>query len=306
MRRLEESDAMTVGAPGLARIRSAERAGASPRADDDAASDPVPPPDGRSWTARLAWVLPLPLLLLLALPLVALVWRGLTVGEGLTADRVAALRQALALSAVTSTVSMALIVMAGTPLAWLLARRQFRGSRLIDVLVDLPIVLPPSVAGIALLLAFGRFGLAGQWLDRAGITLGFTTAAVVMAQCFVSAPFYVRAAAGAFARVDRDLEEMAADLGANPWEVMRTITMPLVLPGLLAGLVLAWSRALGEFGATIMFAGNFPGITRTMPLAIYSAYGSGDLETAVLLSIALLVASAVVLAAVRYVGAGRR
>jgi len=258
----------------------------------------VPAPPGVSWRVA-AGVLALPLVLLLALPLLALAWRAVAGGQGLTAEGWAALRQAMGLSLLTSTVSIVLIVVTGTPLAYALARWRFRGRALLDVLVDLPIVLPPSVAGIALLLAFGRFGLVGRWFDAFGVTIGFTTAAVVLAQAFVAAPFYVRAAAGAFSRVDRDLEEIAADLGAPPARVLRTVTMPLALPGLLAGLVLAWARALGEFGATIMFAGNFPGVTRTMPLAIYSAYGSGDLETAVLLSAALLLASALVLAGVR-------
>ncbi|MFM9108514.1 MAG: ABC transporter permease [Chloroflexota bacterium] len=298
MRRLEGSEAMSAGAAGWESGRDA----ALPAPQARAATASGPPSGLPGW---LPWLLPIPLLLLLALPLVALLWRGVAMGEPLPAGAWSALRQALALSLGTSLISMAVVVAAGTPLGWLVARRRFRGAGIVDVLIDLPVVLPPAVAGIALLLAFGRFGLAGQWLDRAGITLGFTTAAVVLAQVFVSAPFYVRAAAGAFARIDRDVEEMAADLGATPWRVLRTVTMPLALPGLLAGLALAWARALGEFGATIMFAGNFPGVTRTMPLAIYSAYGSGDLETAVALSIAGLAASAGVLAAVRRVG-GRR
>ena len=246
----------------------------------------------------LIWFLPLPLLLLLALPLVALVWRGAS-GGGLSPEGLSTLRQALGLSLATSAVSSGAIVLFGTPLAFALARRRFAGARAVDLLIDLPIVLPPSVAGIALLLAFGRFGLVGAWLNGAGVTVGFTTVAVVLAQTFVAAPFYVRAAAGAFRRIDRDLEEAAADLGATPWRTLRVVTLPLALPSLLAGAVLAWARALGEFGATIMFAGNFPGVTQTMPLAIYGRYGAGDLETAILLSLALLVASAATLAGAR-------
>ena len=252
----------------------------------------------RGLPVALVWLLPLPLLLLLALPLVALVWRGAS-GEGLSAEGAMILRQALGLSLATSAVSTAAIVGFGTPLAYALARKRFPGARAVDLLIDLPIVLPPSVAGIALLLAFGRFGLVGSWLNAAGVTIGFTTAAVVLAQSFVAAPFYVRAAAGAFRRIDRDLEIAAANLGASPWRTLWSVTMPLALPSLLAGAVLAWARALGEFGATIMFAGSFPGVTQTMPLAIYGRYGSGDLETAILLSLALLVASAVTLAAIR-------
>jgi molybdate transport system permease protein len=297
---LDGSEQMTAGAGGLAGAPHTPRLAVPAR--DGAGVAGTAPRQGR----LLAWLLALPLLLLLALPLIALLWRGATAGEGMTPAAWAVLRQALGLSLLTSAISTVLIVVAGTPLAFLLARRRSPVLRAIDALVDLPIVLPPSVAGIALLLAFGRFGLAGQWLDRAGITLGFTTAAVVLAQTFVAAPFFIRAATGAFTRIDRDLEIAAAGLGASPWRTIRAVTMPLALPGLLAGLVLAWARALGEFGATIMFAGNFPGITRTMPLAIYSAYGAGDLETAVLLSLALLIASAGVLALVRIATGPRR
>lgn len=255
----------------------------------------------RNGPGALLWLLPLPLVLLLALPLIALAWRAIANGTNLSPAAWAALREALMLSLATSLVSAGLIVLFGTPLAFALARQAFPGRRLLNVLVDLPIVLPPSVAGIALLLAFGRFGLVGRPLDGVGITVGFTTTAVVLAQSFVAAPFFVRAATGAFARIDRDLEEAAADLGSGPWRAMRRVTMPLALPGLAAGAVLAWARALGEFGATIMFAGNFPGVTRTMPLAIYSAFGAGDLETAILMAAALLLASGLTLGIVRAV-----
>ena len=253
----------------------------------------------------LVWLLPLPLLLLLALPVVALVWRGIADGDGFTPEGDAILRQALGLSLATSAVSTGAIVLFGTPLAFALARKRFPGARAVDLLIDLPIVLPPSVAGIALLLAFGRFGLVGSWLNAAGITIGFTTAAVVLAQSFVAAPFYVRAAAGAFRRIDRDLEIAAANLGASPWRTLRSVTLPLALPSLLAGAVLAWARALGEFGATIMFAGSFPGVTRTMPLAIYGQYSGGDLDVALILSLVLLGLSVVVLLVARWLG-GRK
>ncbi|HEU0116878.1 MAG TPA: ABC transporter permease [Thermomicrobiales bacterium] len=239
------------------------------------------------------------LTLLLAVPVLALVWRAATGRDGWDAQTWATLRQALSLSLGTSAVAMAVIVALGTPLAWTLARRPFPGRRLVDAMVDLPVVLPPAVAGIALLMAFGRYGVVGRWLDAAGLSLGFTTAAVVLAQIFVAAPFYVRAAAGGFARIERDVEEAAADLGAPPGRVFWTITVRLALPSLLAGMVLAWARALGEFGATIMFAGNFPGITQTMPLAIYATFGAGDLPTALLLSLALLIVSLAVLGGAR-------
>ena len=242
------------------------------------------------------------LVLFLAVPLAALVVRAGEEGRGLTPQAREVLRQALTLSLVTSLISLAVVVVLGTPLAYLLARRRFHGARLVDTLVDLPIVLPPAVAGLALLMAFGRRGVVGRWLDELEITLGFTTTAVVLAQVFVAVPFYVRAAKGGFDRVDRDLEAAAADLGASPAAVFRTVTLPLARPGLAAGAVLAWARALGEFGATIMFAGNFPGRTQTMPIAIYIRNGAGDLQSALLLSLVLLGSSLLVLLGVRAVG----
>lgn len=242
------------------------------------------------------------LVLFLTVPLAALVWRALGESRGLDAAALRTLRQALGLSLATSAVTLAIVVALGTPLAYLLARRRFRGVRLVETLIDLPIVLPPAVAGIALLVAFGRRGIVGRWLEGIGITVGFTTAAVVMAQVFVAVPFFVRAARSGFARIDRDLEDAAADLGATPWRVFATVTLPLARPGLAAGAVLAWARALGEFGATIMFAGNYPGTTQTMPLAIYGRFGAGDLRTALLLSLVLLVVSLAVLLGVRELG----
>ena len=248
------------------------------------------------------WLAAAILVLFLAVPLAAIVWRAVGQSRGSNPEALATLRQALTLSLITSVAALAIIVALGTPLAYLLARRRFRGLRLIDTLVDLPIVLPPAVAGIALLMAFGRRGIVGRWLAEAGITVGFTTTAVVLAQVFVAAPFFVRAAKSGFARVDRDLVNAAADLGAPPVAVFRTVTLPLAWPGLVAGAVLAWARAIGEFGATIMFAGNFPGVTQTMPLAIYGRFGAGDLQSALLLSLVLLVASIVVLLGVRLLG----
>ncbi len=248
------------------------------------------------------WALALLLLLFLAIPVGALVIRALGSGSAWDARTYDILRQALGLSMVTTATTMAIVVILGTPLAYLLARRRFPGAAAVEALVDLPIVLPPAVAGIALLVAFGRNGLVGRWLAEGGVTLGFTTIAVVMAQVFVSAPFYVIAARGGFARVDSDVEAAAADLGATPGHVFRTVTLPLILPSLIAGAVLAWARALGEFGATIMFAGNFPGVTQTMPLAIYGRFGAGDMSSALLLSVVLLLASLLVLLGVRIVG----
>jgi molybdate transport system permease protein len=248
------------------------------------------------------WALALVLLLFLAIPVAALMVRALGTGAAWDARTYDTLRQALGLSIATTATTMVIVVALGTPLAYLLARRRFPGAAAIEALVDLPIVLPPAVAGIALLVAFGRNGLVGRWLAEGGLTVGFTTIAVVMAQVFVSAPFYVIAARGGFARVDSDVEAAAADLGATPGQVFRTVTLPLIAPSLIAGAVLAWARALGEFGATIMFAGNFPGVTQTMPLAIYGRFGAGDLSTALLLSVVLLMASLLVLLGVRIAG----
>jgi molybdate transport system permease protein len=248
------------------------------------------------------WLAAGALLIFLATPLVALVWRAAKETEAIDRQTTETLRQAFRLSVITSAVSLAIVIALGTPLAYLLARGRVPARNFVDTIIDLPMVLPPAVAGIALLMAFGRRGLIGERLDAVGITIGFTTAAVILAQIFVSVPFYVRAARAGFVRVERDLEDAAADLGAPPGRVFRTVTMPLVLPSLAAGAVLAWARALGEFGATIMFAGSIAGRTQTMPLAIYGRYEAGDLETALLLSVVLLVTAMLVLLVVRSFG----
>ncbi len=239
----------------------------------------------------------------LAMPVLSLLWRAVDYRSSLESERTRGmLLDAIGLSLVTSAIAMILVVAFCTPIAWVLARSTSRFARIADAVVDLPILLPPAVAGIALLTAFGRMGTIGGWLDNRGITIGFTAAAVVLAQVFVSAPFFIRSARAGFLRVDRDLEEAAADLGAPPFTVFRRITLPLAKNSLVAGLVIAWARALGEFGATIMFAGNRRGITQTMPLAIYERYGSGDLPAAIVMSVVLLAISMVFLVAVRVVG----
>jgi molybdate transport system permease protein len=238
----------------------------------------------------------------LILPVAALVWRTIRESDILDVVTSETLREALKLTVLTSLTSLAIIFVFGTPLAYLLARRVFRGRNLIETLIDLPMVLPPAVAGLALLMAFGRRGLVGSTLNDWGITIGFTTAAVIMAQLFVSSPFYVRAARAGFARVDRGLEEAAADLGAPPAKVFRSVTLPLARPSIGAGAVLAWARAVGEFGATIIFAGSIAGKTQTMPLAVYGRYEAGDLETALVLAVVLLGAAMLVLLAVRTTG----
>jgi len=207
---------------------------------------------------------------------------------------------ALRLSLVTTAATTGVSILFGTPTAYLLARYEFRGRAALDTLVDLPIVLPPAVAGIGLLMAYGRRGLLGGVLALAGISLPFTTLAVIMAQTFVSAPFYIRAARGGFASVDRRLEDIAATLGASPWRIFARVTLPLARRSLLGGAIMAWARALGEFGATILFAGSFLGRTQTMPLAIYAGLQE-DLYAALTLAGILLVVSFSLLIAVRLV-----
>jgi molybdate transport system permease protein len=234
----------------------------------------------------------------LVLPLVGLLvrtpWRSLP--DRLTAPGVL---DALRLSLITATVATLLCVLFGVPLAWLLARTDFPGRRLVRALVTVPLVLPPVVGGVALLLVFGRRGLLGRWLDSAfGVTLPFTTAGVVVAEAFVAMPFLVIAVEGALRGADTRYEEAAATLGAGRWTAFRRVTLPLVAPGVAAGAVLCWARALGEFGATITFAGNFPGRTQTMPLAVYLALEQ-DLQAAIVLSLVLLVVSVAILVSLR-------
>lgn len=241
--------------------------------------------------------------LFLSLPLAALVLRALASGSA--GWQSASTLDALLLSLFTASVSALLAIVLGTPIAYLLAREDFFAKSSIDALIDVPMVLPPAVAGLALLLTFGRRGLLGPALAAAGIELPFTTAAVIMAQTFVAAPFYVRAAKVGFAGVDRRLEQMSALLGVSNLRTFFRITLPLAAPSLLSGLLMTWARALGEFGATILFAGNFQGRTQTMPLAIYMGLES-NLDSAVTLSLILVVVSFAILAAVRIAGANDR
>ncbi|HVM08506.1 MAG TPA: ABC transporter permease [Acidimicrobiales bacterium] len=233
------------------------------------------------------------------LPLVGLVqrapWRSLV--DDLTGD---AAVTALRLSLVCSLWATALSVAFGLPLAWILARVSFPGRRLVRAVVLIPLVLPPVVGGVALLLALGRRGIVGQYLDQwFSLRLPFTTAGAVVAETFVAMPFLVITAEAAFRGADRRLEDAARTLGARPWTVFRRVTLPLTWPALAAGAVLAWARALGEFGATITFAGNAPGRTATVPLEVYLLLESGELDAAIALSLVLLVASVAVLVALR-------
>ncbi len=255
------------------------------------------PPGGRRWWGTAWRALSLPLLVFLALPILGLILRAspALVLEGLAQPQV---RDALQVSFQTTLTATALIILSGTPIALLLARESFRGKRLLETLVDLPTVLPPSVAGVALLITLGRRGLIGAWFADAGLELAFTPTAVVLAQTFVAAPFYIRAASLGFAAISREIEEAAQLDGAGSWELFRFVILPLSTSALLSGAVMSWARALGEFGATILFAGNLPGRTQTMPLAIYLGF-EVSLTNALTLSVLLIGTSFMALLIVR-------
>ncbi|HEX9542396.1 MAG TPA: ABC transporter permease [Streptosporangiaceae bacterium] len=207
--------------------------------------------------------------------------------------------QALQLSLWTASAATVISLIIGVPLAWVLARGSFPGQRLLRALVTLPLVLPPVVGGVALLLAFGRTGFLGQYLDSwFGLTIPFTPVAVVMAETFVAMPFLIITVEGALRSADQGFEEAAATLGATRMTVFRRVTVPLIAPSLGAGAILCWARALGEFGATITFAGSFPGRTETMPIAVYYAL-ENDPDAAIALSLVLLLVSVVVLVSLR-------
>ncbi|WP_026123253.1 ABC transporter permease [Nocardiopsis chromatogenes] len=254
------------------------------------------PPKG-----RVPWLLVVPALLGLAF--LVLPFAGLLIGapwrDLLPLAASPEVRGALWLSLSTATAATGVALLLGVPLAWLLARTDFPGRRAVRALVAVPLVIPPVVGGVALLLVLGRNGLLGRHLyEWFGLSLPFTPAAVVVAQVFVAMPFLVISVEGALRGADRRYEEAAATLGATRWTAFRRVTLPMAAPGVLAGAVLAWARALGEFGATITFAGNLPGRTQTMPLAVYLAMQQSP-EAAVVLSLILLLVSVAVLAALR-------
>ena len=264
-------------------------------------SSPAPAATPRSWSQRPSWWVVLLAgtgLVFLALPVVALLVRALESGALISALAGRAVLDALVLSLGSTALSLIVVVVFGTPLAFVLARSSFRGRALAEALVDLPIVLPPSVAGLALLFAFGRNGVAGGALEIFGLTVPFTTLAVIVAQVFVASPFYIRATRSGFRAVSPEVEEAARVDGASENAVLGRITMPLAAPAIGAGLVLAWARALGEFGATILFAGNIEGRTQTLPLLVYSEFQSG-LEEAIAAATILVLAALGVLIAVR-------
>jgi molybdate transport system permease protein len=254
-------------------------------------------PRSRSASGIAVGALSFPLLVFLALPLAALFYRASFANVVGTLQQESAW-QAIHLSITTTLTTTFIVVLSGTPVAYLLARRTFRFKRLLDTLIDLPSVMPPSVAGVALLMAFGRQGVIGPLLDLFGISIAFTSVAVVIAQTFIAVPFYIRAATLGFAAIDREIEQSAMLDGATNLQVFRHITVPLSWAALVSGAVTAWARALGEFGATILFAGNFPGRTQTMPLAIYIGFEI-DLDIALTLSVILITLAAASLFTVR-------
>jgi molybdate transport system permease protein len=205
---------------------------------------------------------------------------------------------ALKLSLFTTAISSAIVIVVWTPISYVNARYGYRGKELVDTIVDLPVVMPPAVAGIALLMAFGRKGMLGQYFDLLGISIAFSTVAVIMAQVFVASPFYIRQARTSFEDVDRSYENAARTLGASKLYTFFYITVPIAMNGLISGAILTWARALGEFGATIMFAGNFQGRTQTMPLAIYTAM-QGDIGSSLFLSMILVIISFIVIVTVK-------
>ena len=238
-------------------------------------------------TSTIIWrSLALPLVLFITIPVVALFARTplSTILENLNR---AQMIQAISLSLITSTATTAATLIFGTPVAILLTHRNLRFNRLLDTLVDLPTVLPPSVAGIALLMAFGRKGLLGSFFAALNISIPFTMIAVILAQTFVASPLYIRAATIGFSAVDNELKQAAAIDGAKRWQILRHITVPIAWSSILSGAVMTWARALGEFGATIIFAGNYPGRTQTMPLAIYIGFEI-NLDVALTLSVILV------------------
>jgi molybdate transport system permease protein len=258
---------------------------------EDAPGDGVPPAVAAASAPLLGFIL---------LPLVVLVL-SVPPGALLGHLRSALVLEALRLTLLTTAVATALCAVLGLPVAWLLARGRFRGAALLDTLVDLPITIPPVVGGVALLLCFGRRGPIGRLLEEAGVTVAFSTTAVVMAQVFIACPFFIKAARAGFEAVDRRLEQAARTLGSSPWRTFWTVSVPLARPALVAGLALAWARALSEFGATMMFAGNLPGRTQTLTLAVMTALES-DVEAAAAVSLVSLALAVVALVGARAVG----
>jgi molybdate transport system permease protein len=263
------------------------------------APDASPPrPQPLSVQGRQLWrLLSLPMLAFLLIPLLALLLRASPARllDNLQQPQVL---QAVRVSLGTTLAATLLIILFGTPLAYFLANERLPYPRLIDTLIDLPTVLPPAVAGVALLLAFGRRGLFGGFLESIGLQVAFTPLAVVIAQTFIAAPFYIKSATLGFSSIEPELVQAASLDGASGWQIFRYLVVPLSWAALLSGSMMSWARALGEFGATIIFAGNFPGRTQTMPLAIYLGFEL-ELDVALTLAVILLGFSFVALLLVR-------
>lgn len=283
---------------------------------EEAAGHPgeAPPVVGRSpsdrrtaghWGERSLFALAALFALFLGLPVLTLVVRAIVDGSLAVAVASPVVLDALGLSLVTTAISLVITATLGLPLAFVLARRQFHGKGLVETIVDLPIVLPPSVAGLALLLVFGRRGLLSAPFDLLGFSVPFTTVAVILAQTFVSAPFFIRSARTGIAGVDRDIEDAARADGASERQLFRSVTVPLAGAALAAGLTMSWARSLGEFGATIMFAGNIERRTQTLPLVVYSEFQGGDLDASIAAAAILVLAAFGVLVAVRVFHWGR-
>jgi molybdate transport system permease protein len=241
------------------------------------------------WVEKAWWISALPLILLFSVPVFVLFTRT-SLPELISNLGLKTVLQAINVSMKTTLVSVGLIFLLGTPLAYLMGRHQFRYKKVLDALIDLPLVLPPAVAGLALLMTLGRRGSLEGWLENFEIEIAFTTTAVVIAQIFIAAPFYVRAASLGFAAVDIEIEQAARIDGASRWQIFKFLILPLSRFALLSGIMMSWARALGEFGATMIFAGNFPGRTQTMPTAIYLGF-ERNLESALTLSVILVVIS---------------
>jgi len=248
------------------------------------------PLDADRWSRYFWRVLAIPLLLFFLIPIVLLFFR-ISPAQLLKTLGEAPVQQAIGISLKTTLISLGATVLLGIPLAYLMGRHRFRFKNVLDTLIDLPTVLPPSVAGVALIIALGRRGVFGAWLDALGIQIAFSQVAVILAQIFVSAPFFVRAASLGFAAVDAEPTQAAQLDGASRWQVFRYVILPLTEVALISGAVMSWSRALGEFGATIIFAGNFPGRTQTMPMAIYLGFESNNLDAALTLAVILVAIS---------------
>jgi molybdate transport system permease protein len=281
-------------------------------AADDRTGSPVVPARSKAvarhpgrWGERTVTSVAVLFALFLGLPVLTLVVRAVFNGSLAVALASPAVLDALWLSLLTTSISLVITVVLGLPLAFTLARREFRGKGIMETVVDLPIVLPPSVAGLALLLVFGRRGLLSAPFEFLGISVPFTTIAVILAMVFVSAPFFIRSARTGIAGVERDLEDAARVDGASERQLFRSITLPLAGTALAAGLVMTWARSLGEFGATIMFAGNVQGRTQTLPLVVYSEFQGGGLDASIAAAAILVLAAFGVLLAVRVFHWGR-